>query len=142
MLPHTIRRRNRLRLIASVSATALIGLGGALLPHGEGGHAFAATETRPVSRPESNLTETPIKHIIYIVGENRSFDNIFGTYQPRHKEKILNLLSQGIVNEDGTPGKNFAKGRQYQATSSNGRFALSPLHKSPYTFLPVPTISS
>ena len=94
------------------------------------------------TNPEEIRTETPIKHIIYIVGENRSFDNIYGIYQPKHGQKIWNLLSQGIVKADGTPGTNFANGRQYQATSNNGRFFLAPLTKTPYTFLPVPTISS
>jgi phospholipase C len=142
----SFRQKNRFKMIASVSVTALTGLGAAmLLPHSAGNSAFAATMTQPSvnnSRPQEIQTETPIKHIIYIVGENRSFDNVYGTYQPKHGEKIWNLLSQGIVNADGTPGKNAAKGRQYQATSNNGRFSLSPQAKTPYTFLPVPTISS
>jgi phospholipase C len=142
----SIRRKNRFKMIASVSVMALTGLGAAmLLPHVAGSGAFAATMTQPSvngSHPQEIPTETPIKHIIYIVGENRSFDNVYGTYQPKHGQKIWNLLSQGIVNADGTPGKNAAKGRQYQATSNNGRFSLSPLTKTPYTFLPVPTISS
>ena len=142
----SFRQKNRFKMIASVSVTALTGLGAAmLLPHNAGNSAFAATMTQPSvngSHPQEIQTETPIKHIIYIVGENRSFDNVYGTYQPKHGEKIWNLLSQGIVNADGTPGKNAAKGRQYQATSNNGRFSLSPQTKTPYTFLPVPTISS
>jgi phospholipase C len=133
-------------MIAGVSMTALIGWGAAvLLPHHAGGSALAATATQPQSTPvhaDDIRTETPIKHIIYIVGENRSFDNVFGTYQPKHGQQIWNLLSRGIVNADGTPGKNFARGQQFQATIANGKFQLSPLAKSPYTFLPVPTISS
>jgi len=50
-------------------------------------------------------TATPIKHVIIIVGENRSFDHLFATYKPKSKnEKVLNLLSEGIVNADGSPG--------------------------------------
>ena len=30
-----------------------------------------------------NNTTTPIKHVILIIGENRTFDNVFGTYKPR-----------------------------------------------------------
>jgi phospholipase C len=38
-------------------------------------------------------TATPIKHVIIIVGENRSFDHVFATYAPRHRnERVLNLL--------------------------------------------------
>src|SRR5215813_7277119 len=40
-------------------------------------------------------TTTPIKHVIIIVGENRSFDHIFATYEPKHRnEQVLNLLSE------------------------------------------------
>jgi phospholipase C len=142
----SIRRQSRLKMIAGVSMTALMGLGAAvLLPHNAGRGALAATAMQPGSRPqnpEEIPTQTPIKHIIYILGENRGFDNIYGTYQPKNGQKIWNLLSQGIVNADGTPGKNFSKGRQFQATSSNGRFLLSPLTKAPYPFLPVPTIDA
>ncbi|MEX3894179.1 MULTISPECIES: alkaline phosphatase family protein [Paraburkholderia] len=54
-------------------------------------------------------TQTPIKHVIVIVGENRTFDHVFGTYQPAHGQSVWNLLSQGIVNADGSPGPNFKK---------------------------------
>jgi phospholipase C len=37
--------------------------------------AFAATEDR------STETKTPIKHVIIIVGENRTFDHVFATYK-------------------------------------------------------------
>ena len=43
-------------------------------------------------------TLTPIKHVIVIIGENRSFDHVFATYVPeRSGESVMNLLSQGIV---------------------------------------------
>ena len=106
--------------------------------------AVAETDTAaaPSGANDGNTT-TPIKHVIVIIGENRTFDHLFATYQPVNKnETVLNLLSQGIVNADGTPGKNFAKGQQHQVTSSSGKFFLSPLTKSAYTFLPVPTIAS
>jgi phospholipase C len=147
MFPNTsIHRKSRLKMIAGVSMTALTALGAAVLfPQGASQSALAAAMTQPAAgalSPEQIQTNSPIKHIIYIVGENRSFDNIYGTYQPKSGQKVWNLLSQGIVNADGSPGPNAAQGRQYQATSTNGRFFLSPLTKSAYTFLPVPTISS
>ena len=140
----SIRRGSRLKMIAGVSVTGLMVSGAVgVFPHDGAQGALAATAmpVRPTN-PEQFPTETPIKHIIYIVGENRSFDNVYGTYQPKHGQKIWNLLSQGIVNADGSPGKNFAKGQQHQVTSSSGKFFLSPLTKSAYTFLPVPTIAS
>jgi phospholipase C len=30
-----------------------------------------------------NRTVTPIKHLIVIIGENRSFDHVFATYVPK-----------------------------------------------------------
>ena len=47
-------------------------------------------------------TRTPIKHVIVIIGENRSFDHVFATYKPASGQTVWNLLSEGIVNADGT----------------------------------------
>ena len=57
----------------------------------------------------------PIKHVIIIIGENRTFDNVFATYQPKAGETVWNLLSEGIVNADGAPGPNYSKALQYSA---------------------------
>jgi phospholipase C len=91
-------------------------------------------------------TASPIKHVIIIVGENRSFDHIFGTYKPKNRnEKVLNLLSEGIVNEDGTPGPNFAKAHQFQIVSApnGGKFFSSAdmAQKQLYTTLPPPDVN-
>src|SRR5580700_11105463 len=59
-----------------------------------------------------NETTTPIKHVIVIIGENRTFDHVFATYEPKKKQTVWNLLSQGIINADGTPGPNFSKAVQ------------------------------
>src|ERR1700731_5291750 len=61
-------------------------------------------------------TTTPIKHVIVIIGENRTFDHLFATYVPKPKgETALNLLSEGIVTADGTPGPKYSAAAQYQA---------------------------
>src|SRR5690348_14926501 len=66
----------------------------------------------------SAATATPIKHVIIIVGENRSFDHVYATYVPVNKsEKVNNRLSEGIINADGTPGPNFAQAQEFQVTS-------------------------
>ena len=84
-------------------------------------------------------TRTPIKHVIIIIGENRTFDHIFATYKPTHGQTIDNLLSKGIINEDGTPGPNFSKAEQRSAIAANADgFQLSPSGKSLYTTLPTP----
>ena len=55
---------------------------------------------------------TPIEHVIIIVGENHTFDNLFGAYQPKAGQTIDNLLSKGIVKADGSPGPHFDRARQ------------------------------
>jgi len=78
----------------------------------------------PSSQPsgftdKGNKTQTPIQHVIVIIGENRTFDHVFATYKPSPGESVWNLLSKGIVNEDGTPGPNFSLASQSSATDSS-----------------------
>ena len=82
-----------------------------------------------------NATTTPIKHVILIIGENRSFDHVFGTFKPNPGQTVWNLLSEGIVNADGTPGPNFARARQWQA-SDTGSYSIHPPKSAPYGVLP------
>ena len=72
----------------------------------------------PASAEDDHRTATPIKHVIVIIGENRTFDHVFATYRPGHGEHVSNLLSKGIVNEDGTPGPNFFLAAQSTATGT------------------------
>lgn len=84
-------------------------------------------------------TASPIKHVIVIVGENRTFDHIFATYKPTSGASVDNLLSSGIVNEDGTPGPQFLLAAQYSAdVPAGGTFELAPKKKSLYEHLPAP----
>ena len=62
-------------------------------------------------------TATPIKHVIVIIGENRMFDNLYGTYVPKHGQHVSNLLSKGIVRADGTPGANSAEAEQFRLST-------------------------
>jgi phospholipase C len=84
-------------------------------------------------------TRTPIKHAVIIIGENRTFDHVFATYKPRHHQRIYNLLSQGIVNEDGSPGPRFGRVTQMTAIdAATDGYTLSPGSKAPYGRLPPP----
>ncbi len=83
-------------------------------------------------------TETPIEHVIVLIGENRTFDHVFGTYVPRHGQTISNLLSKGIVNADGTPGPNFGRSAQFTVTPQPAYYIAAPV-KAPYAVLPPPT---
>ncbi len=71
-----------------------------------------AAPVRAQSDTESD-TATPIKHVIVLIGENRTFDNVFGTYVPREGQRVSNLLSKGIVESDGSPDKNAALAAQF-----------------------------
>ena len=93
--------------------------------------AFAA-----VTGANDDQTRTPIKHVIVIIGENRSFDHVFATYVPP-KGSVMNMLSKGIINADGTPGPNFSAARQMTATDTNG-WKMAPANKQAYTTLPPP----
>src|SRR6516165_9377542 len=96
--------RAKITVCACVLALSVLGFG-----------ASAQAQNDPDQAVDSIPTATPIKHVIIIVGENRSFDHLFATYEPTKKnETVLNLLSEGIVNADGTPGPNFAKAHQFQ----------------------------
>jgi phospholipase C len=88
----------------------------------------------------SHRTATPIKHVIIIIGENRTFDHIFATYKPKPGESVSNLLSEGIINEDGTPGPNYARAHQFSADITGSPvFQLSPTTgKALYPVLPAP----
>jgi phospholipase C len=91
---------------------------------------------------------TPIKHVIVIIGENRSFDHVFATYVPnRSGESVMNLLSQGIIKLDhrnnAVPGPNFEKAHQASAkdTGPNDAFLLSPPQQNfPGDQLPAPLV--
>ena len=84
--------------------------------------------------------QTPIKHVIVLIGENRTFDHAFGTYVPKAGQTVSNLLSKGIINADGTPGPNFAQSAQAMAAAQDG-FWITPAGKSPYATLPPPSTS-
>jgi phospholipase C len=87
------------------------------------------------SEDRSPTTRSPIKHVILIIGENRTFDNVFATYTPPKGQSIWNLLSKGIVNADGTPGPKVSLARQWQANDT-GTYSNSPTKTQPFSMLP------
>src|SRR5215467_5900456 len=115
--------------------------------------AFACAASTPAGAadPDRSVdripTASPIKHVIIIVGENRSFDHLFATYVPkRGDERVRNLLSAGIIKADGSPGPNFARAHQFQVTAppnGPGNFFISAgaSSKMLYNFLPTPDVA-
>ena len=83
------------------------------------------------SGANDDRTRTPIKHVIIIIGENRSFDHSFGTFVPAKGQVISNLLAKGIVNPDGTPGPNFKLSRQFTAIDT-GKYSPHPKKTGPF----------
>ena len=100
----------------------------------------ALTPAVQAAKPSDSNTVTPIKHVIVIVGENRSFDHLFATYQPVAGESVNNLLSEKIVDAQGNPGTNYSKAHQYSAdVTGHGVYELSPTSgKTLYKTLPAP----
>jgi phospholipase C len=89
-------------------------------------------------------TETPIKHVIVLIGENRTFDHLFATYVPQSNDSVKNLLSEHIIKPDGSPGKNFKAAAQFQAVApfkTKYYISLDNDDKAPYTTLPEPTLN-
>ena len=118
------RRQYRGGLIRSAVVSAL-----AASLAGQAAHA--ADERMGGSHENDHKTASPIKHVIVIVGENRTFDHVFATYQPRRGEHVDNLLSKGIVNIDGSPGPNYELAAQNSAVAT-GAYSLAPGGKTPY----------
>jgi len=111
-----------LRISAALVAVWQMSVGGSLL----------AQDATPA-------TASPIKHVIVIIGENRTFDHIFATYKPASGETVANLLSKGIIKVDGTPGPNYGMAAQNSAdVTKNSTYQLSPSKKAPYVTLPAP----
>jgi phospholipase C len=81
--------------------------------------AFADVDHPSAGSHSDGEPRSPIKHVIVIVGENRTFDHIFATYQPKKGEYVDNLLSKGIIRADGTPGPHYEKSIQYTATDTS-----------------------
>ena len=119
MLKHRIRSLQALR-------TGLVSLAIFQLAVG------ASLASRPPHNHPATVTpRTPIKHVIVIIGENRSFDHVFATYVPKNGADGLESLSEGIVKADGTPGPNFSKAEQKAATIRlPTHFLLSPAKSS------------
>jgi phospholipase C len=125
---------DRLRAVATGVALTTITVSG------------CATQSDPPSETiaqqgRQSETRTPIKHVIVVVGENHSFDNLFGTYKPKRGQHVDNLLSKGIVNEDGSPGRRFDLGRQLIGSSTD-RYHAETASTAAYATLPQPFTTS
>jgi phospholipase C len=103
--------------------------------------AAAEAQTLSASNSGDRRTLTPIKHVIVVIGENRSFDNVFATYvPPDRRQSVWNLLSQGIVDQNGAPGLNAAKAVQQKADATGkDTYQLAPPRTVEFSPLPQPS---
>jgi len=120
------RVRNRQSMLVGLA------VGAAVLALGSTGATASGTGAAGLGRPV-----TPIKHVIVIIGENHTFDNVFGTYQPPRGQSVMNLLSEGIVTASGEPGPNASLAAQNQASDTRG-YQLDPTRTGAYPTLPQP----
>jgi phospholipase C len=81
---------------------------------------------------------TPIEHVIVVVGENVTFDTLYGAYKPAKGQFIHNLLSRRIINADGTPGKNFSLAEQHKGINLTDVYQPRPTRGETYATLPQP----
>jgi phospholipase C len=137
----------RRKWTAAVALTTMIG--GPLVPGSGRAAASQRQDDQGDHGGQQQRTATPIKHVIVLIGENRTFDNVYGTYVPKHDQHISNLLSKGIVNPDGSPGPNAALATQSQlATINPVKYFMSTAKlvspgKTAYApFLPTPEAGS
>jgi phospholipase C len=82
-------------------------------------------------------TRTPIKHVIVVIGENHTYDNVFATWTPPHGEHARNLLSEHIVTEAGGCGAEADRALQRRATDTDA-YRLTPARSGAYDTLPRP----
>ena len=123
-----------------------IGLAGLAMFQFTIGTPFANAAAQPQRSDQSrdSATTTPIKHVIVIIGENRSFDHVFATYVPKNGQTINNLLSEGIIkldaNKNAVPGPNFAKAQQLAASDTDTFLLDPPKQPFPNNQLPAPLV--
>src|SRR5690349_11351268 len=77
------RRSSHRRALLAATAMALVALRAFSL-----GHAAPGPDDGKAAVPV-----TPVKHVIVVIGENRTFDHVFATYVPRGGDRVSNLLS-------------------------------------------------
>jgi phospholipase C len=104
--------------------------------------ATLAAAAPPPQTPNDAHTVSPIKHVIVIIGENRSFDHVFATYKPKNGQSVNNLLSEGIIklgpDKQAEPGPHFDKAHQLSAVQNDVFLMNPPKQLFPKDQLPAP----
>ena len=124
-MPATVasRQPQRYRSVLVAVAIALPGMG----------ISGSASSADPGATTDGSKTASPIKHVIVVVGENQSFDHLYGAHVPPSGDSISNLLVKGIVRPDGAPGPHFGKAQHSRRRAKPAISSLSPLRTRPAT---------
>jgi phospholipase C len=133
-----LRSLHCLRTLSIALAVIQFSIGGQLAIPAQ---AAVAVNMAPAGDSDS---VTPIKHLIVLIGENRTFDHLFATYISPSGDHVQNLLSEGIIDAKGEPGGNFGKAAQFQAIAPfqpKYFISLADNQKAPYKRLPMPTLN-
>jgi phospholipase C len=114
-----LNKRLRDQAVVTAAILALVGSG-----------AARADENDFGANRNDRKTDSPIKHVIVIMGENRTFDHLFATYRPRSGQHVDNLLSKGIIDIHGNPGPNYGLAVQNHASVTGTPAARRPTEPS------------
>ena len=108
----------------------------------DGGGRISPLAARAAPRPRDGAwglgdTATPIKHVIVIIGENHTFDNVFATYQPPAGPARTEPALRGHRHR---VGRARAERRQGRAADGDRHDDLPdrPQETGPYATLPQP----
>jgi phospholipase C len=132
MARKSLARRLRDRAVVTAAILSLVGVNAASAAGGPPSFDFNG-------KNDAN-TQSPIKHVIVIIGENRTFDHLFATYQPVPGQTVDNLLSKKIIDSTGAHGVNYGLAAQNTA-SDTASFEIAPSGKAPYVHPPAPGTS-
>jgi phospholipase C len=124
-------------VIGAAGAAALATMATISAPGAAAAPAPAAALAAPAAAAWSGSTTTPIKHVIVIIGENHSFDNVFATYQSPSGQHVRNLLSEGIITKNGGLGPKWRKAQQFTAVNTKA-YTVTPKVTGVYKTLPQP----
>lgn len=95
----------------------------------------------PLAAQAEPPARTPIRHLVVVVGENVTFDALFATYRPPNGQTVRNLLSEGLVRADGSPGPAYARALQHRQHNRDGQWTLDLARGAPYARLPQPSLA-
>ncbi len=122
----------RFRLTALMTALPLA-LQGCIMDSSNGASVSPPAPTASVSPQDALATATPIKHVVVIFGENRSFDHYFGTYPTATNpagEEAFNAAA-GTPTPNNLVSANLLTNNPNFTNTANGTGAANPFRLDP-----------